>query len=117
MSSHAEIIARELALSPSQVERTLRLFAEGATLPFVARYRKEVTGNLDEVVLGKLIEREEFLHELDARRKTVLDQIRAQDKLTAELEDKILRATDRATLEDLYLPYKPKRQTRASIAR
>ena len=115
--SHARLIATELKLDPAQVERTLALFAEGATLPFVARYRKEVTGNLDEVQLGKIIERSQYLGELDARKKTVLDQIRELGKLTPELEKKITLTLSKTELEDLYLPYKPKRRTRAMIAR
>jgi len=116
-ASHATRIAEELNLDRGQVERTLALFAEGATLPFVARYRKEVTGNLDEVKLGAIQERAAYLGELDARRETVLKEIESQGKLTDELRARIERSLSRSELEDLYLPYKPKRRTRAMIAR
>ena len=95
----------------------MALFAEGATLPFVARYRKEVTGNLDEVQLGAIQERTAYLAELDARRDTVLKEIESQGKLTPELRKKIETTLSKTELEDLYLPYKPKRRTRATIAR
>jgi uncharacterized protein len=111
------LIAQELNLDRGQVERTLALFAEGATLPFVARYRKEVTGNLDEVKLGAIQERAAYLGELDARKETVLKEIESQGKLTPELKAKIERTLSKTELEDLYLPYKPKRRTRAMIAR
>src|SRR5689334_11482817 len=115
--SHASIIAEELKLNRDQVERTLGLFAEGATLPFVARYRKEVTGNLDEVQLGAIQERAAYLGELDARKQTVLTEIESQGKLTPELKSRIERTLSKTELEDLYLPYKPKRRTRATIAK
>jgi uncharacterized protein len=111
------LIAQELNLDRGQVERTLALFAEGATLPFVARYRKEVTGNLDEVKLQAIQERAAYLGELDARKETVLKEIESQGKLTPELKAKIERTLSKTELEDLYLPYKPKRRTRAMIAR
>jgi uncharacterized protein len=115
--THAELIATELSLRPDQVTRTLALFAEGATLPFIARYRKEVTGNLDEVQIGKIEERGRYLKELDDRRAAIEAEIGEQGKLTEELRRKLLAATTKAALEDLYLPYKPKRRTRAMIAR
>jgi len=115
--AHASLIAAELQLRTEQVERTMALFAEGATLPFVARYRKEVTGNLDEVQLGAIQERTAYLTELDARRDTVLKEIDSQGKLTPELRKKIETTLSKTELEDLYLPYKPKRRTRATIAR
>jgi uncharacterized protein len=117
LSAHATIIAEELKLKPDQVGRTLGLFKEGATLPFIARYRKEVTGNLDEVQLGAIQERAQYLEELDARKETVLKEIEGQGKLTAELRARIQRTLSKTELEDLYLPYKPKRRTRATIAR
>ncbi|HZS39923.1 MAG TPA: Tex family protein [Polyangia bacterium] len=116
-NSHAAIIAAELTLTPDQVERTLELLRSGATLPFVARYRKEVTGNLDEVQIGAIQERGAYLEELDARKQTVLDEIAGQGKLTAELKARIERTLSKTELEDLYLPYKPKRRTRATIAK
>src|SRR5258706_919817 len=117
MGHHAAVIARELGLREPQVERTLALFAEGATLPFIARYRKEQTGNLDEVQIGAIAERGEYLRELDARKATVLGEIESQGKLTDALRAKIAATLSKTELEDLYLPYKPKRRTRAQIAR
>ncbi|MDD5695420.1 MAG: Tex family protein [Bacteroidales bacterium] len=114
---YTPVIARELSLSSPQVENTIRLLNEGATIPFIARYRKEMTGSLDEVTLLKIRDRLRQLTELDKRRAVILDSIREQGKLTPELEEQIQQATTMAELEDLYLPYKPKRKTRASIAR
>jgi protein Tex len=114
---HAAIIAGELTLTPDQVARTLELLRSGATLPFVARYRKEVTGNLDEVQIGAIQERGAYLEELDARKETVLKEIESQGKLSAELKARIERTLSKTELEDLYLPYKPKRRTRATIAK
>jgi uncharacterized protein len=111
------LIARELGLGEEQVARTLALFADGATLPFIARYRKEATGNLDEVQIGAIAERAAYLDELDARKKTVLAEIESQGKLTPELRKRIETTLSKTELEDLYLPYKPKRRTRATIAR
>ena len=99
-SSHASLITQELNLDRDQVERTLALFAEGATLPFVARYRKEVTGNLDEVKLGAIQERAAYLGELDARKETVLKEIESQGKLTPELKAKIEATLEKNELED-----------------
>src|SRR5512143_330176 len=113
----AGAIASELSLQRAQVARTLALFADGATLPFVARYRKEQTGNLDEVKLGEIRDRNEYLVELQARKKTILESIAEQGKLTDGLRARIVATTSKTELEDLYLPYKPKRRTRASIAR
>jgi uncharacterized protein len=116
-ASHASIIAEELKLNRDQVERTLGLFNEGATMPFIARYRKEVTGNLDEVQLGAIQERSAYLVELDARKETVLKEIESQGKLSPELKSRIVNTLSKTELEDLYLPYKPKRRTRATIAK
>lgn len=116
----AELIARvavELSLNPAQVERTLALFAEGATLPFIARYRKEVTGGLDEVQLRDVRERAEYIRELEDRRAAILRSIAEQGKLDDTLKAAILAADTKQALEDLYLPFKPKRRTRAMIAR
>ncbi|MGC3962984.1 MAG: Tex family protein [Rhodocyclaceae bacterium] len=110
-------IAEELGVREAQVAATVALLDEGATVPFVARYRKEVTGGLDDTQLRTLDERLTYLRELDDRRDTILKSIREQEKLTPELENSILAATDKTTLEDLYLPYKPKRRTKAQIAR
>lgn len=113
----SRFIAQELSIQPQQVERTLALFAEGATVPFIARYRKDVTGNLDEVQVRGIEERSAYLKELLERKTTILDSIREQGKLTPELEARIQTTTSKTELEDLYLPYKPKRRTRAMIAR
>ena len=93
------------------------LLDEGATVPFIARYRKEVTGNLDEVQIRDIQEKLEYFRELEERRETVLATIEEQGKLTPELKAKIEAALEKTELEDLYLPYKPKRRTKASIAR
>ncbi|HEX8952757.1 MAG TPA: Tex-like N-terminal domain-containing protein, partial [Polyangia bacterium] len=114
---HAPTIARELGVSVTQVERTVALLAEGATIPFIARYRKEATGNLDEVQIAAVDERRTYLTELDARKQTVLAEIEKQGKLTDGLKAKIVGTLSKTELEDLYLPYKPKRRTRATIAR
>jgi protein Tex len=110
-------IAAELALPPVAVAAVVKLLAEGATVPFIARYRKEATGGLDEVQIRNVEERHTYLVELEARRESVLAEIKKQGKLTPELERKIAGASTKAELEDLYLPYKPKRRTRATIAR
>ncbi len=116
-SSLVLTVARELALPVSSVERTLELFGEGNTLPFIARYRKEVTGGLDEVQLRDVRDRAQYLSELEERRTAILKSIAEQGKLDDALKAAILGATTKQVLEDLYLPYKPKRRTRAIIAR
>ncbi|WP_419694602.1 Tex family protein [Mesorhizobium muleiense] len=113
----AAIIAAEITARPEQAAAAIGLLDEGATVPFVARYRKEVTGGLDDTQLRLLAERLVYLRELDARRDTILGSIREQGKLTEELEAKIAAAVTKAELEDIYLPYKPKRRTKAEIAR
>ena len=110
-------IAQELAVKSQQVAAAVGLLDEGSTVPFIARYRKEVTGGLDDTQLRYLEERLAYLRELNERRATILDSIRAQDKLSPELEQAILAAETKTLLEDLYLPYKPKRRTKAQIAR
>lgn len=110
-------VAAALDLPLRGVSAVIKLLAEGATVPFIARYRKEATGGLDEVQIREIEEKRAYVIELEARRKTILEEIERQGKLTSELRDKILAATQRAELEDLYLPYKPKRRTRAMIAR
>ncbi len=110
-------IATELSVHIKQVSAAVQLLDEGATVPFIARYRKEVTGGLDDSQLRLLEERLGYLRELNERRKTILDSIQAQDKLTPELEYAIRAAETKTLLEDLYLPYKPKRRTKAQIAR
>jgi len=110
-------IAQELAVKTQQVSATVALLDEGATVPFIARYRKEVTGNLDDTQLRFLAERLTYLRELNDRRNTVLNSIDSQGKLTPELAQAINDADTKTLLEDLYLPYKPKRRTKAQIAR
>ncbi|HEY9600337.1 MAG TPA: Tex-like N-terminal domain-containing protein, partial [Allocoleopsis sp.] len=112
-----QLLAKELSLSPFQVQNALELFAEGATIPFIARYRKERTGSLDEVQLRDLSERYTYLTELEDRKAAILDAIASQGKLTDELNAQIQACLQKNELEDLYLPYKPKRRTRATVAR
>ncbi|QHE92855.1 S1 RNA-binding domain-containing protein [Pandoraea fibrosis] len=110
-------IADELSVQPRQVAAAVQLLDEGATVPFIARYRKEVTDNLDDTQLRTLEERLLYLRELEERRAAILASIEEQGKLTDELRTAIVAADTKQTLEDLYLPYKPKRRTRAQIAR
>ena len=110
-------LATELNISQRQVSAAVRLLDEGATVPFIARYRKEVTGSLDDTQLRALEDRLGYLRELDARRETVLEAIASQDKLSEPLRDAILAADTKQRLEDLYLPFKQKRRTKAQIAR
>ena len=117
LSVIASTVAQELTLQPRQVASTLALFAEGNTLPFVARYRKEATGGLDETQLRAIQERSEYLRELGDRRDAIRKSIDEQGKLTPELASRLDAITTKQALEDLYLPYKPKRRTRATIAK
>jgi protein Tex len=117
MNRFTDMIAAELSLGRQQVAAALELFDSGATLPFVARYRKEVTGGLDEVQLRDVLERADYLEELEDRRATILKSIEEQGKLDDELRARILAAVTKQELEDLYLPFRPKRRTRATIAR
>jgi len=110
------VIADELSLPEGAVRAVVRLMAEGATVPFIARYRKESTGGLDEVQIRNVGERFEYLTELEARRTSVIAEIKGQGKLTPELLAKLTQAPTKAELEDLYLPFKPKRRTKGSIA-
>jgi len=110
-------IATELSISIKQVQATVQLLDEGATVPFISRYRKEVTGSLDEVAVAAIRDRMEQLRELDKRREAILKSIKDQEKLTPELEAQINAAETMTVLEDIYLPYKPKRRTKATIAR
>ena len=114
---HIFKIAKELALGPRQVSATAALFEEGGTVPFIARYRKEATGSLDEVAIAAIRDRLEQLAELDKRREAILASLEERGLLTDELRDKIMAAETMTTLEDIYLPYRPKRRTRATIAR
>ncbi|RVN01492.1 Tex-like N-terminal domain-containing protein, partial [Sinorhizobium meliloti] len=113
----AAIIASEIKATAAQVAAAVELLDGGATVPFIARYRKEVTGGLDDTQLRVLSERLTYLRELEARRASIVDSIRSQGKMTDELEGKIAGAVTKAELEDIYLPYKPKRRTKAEIAR
>jgi uncharacterized protein len=117
MSSHSKIIAAELAVAEKQVIATIELLDEGATVPFISRYRKEMTGSLDEVQVAAVRDRFQQLRELDKRREAILKALEALGKLDAELEAQINEAANITVLEDIYLPYKPKRKTRASEAR
>lgn len=110
-------IASELGLTTAQTLAVLDLFEESATIPFIARYRKERTGGLDEVQIRAIEERRDYLNDINARRDAILASIDTQGKLTPELKKQIENATTKSVLEDLYLPYKPKRRTRAMIAR
>jgi uncharacterized protein len=111
------IIAKKLVLHYWQVENTIRLMDGGATIPFISRYRKEMTGSLDEVQLMHIKDEYERLRELDARKEAVIKSIEEQEKMTPELRQKIDASVTMSELEDIYLPYRPKRRTRATIAR
>ena len=113
---YAAIIAQQLNLNNRQVEKTIELLEQGATVPFIARYRKEATGSLNEVQITAIRDMLIRLKELDKRREAILTSIREQGKLTPELERQIMAAQSMTELEDLYLPYKPKRRTRATMA-
>lgn len=110
-------LQEELSITREQVEAAVKLIDEGNTIPFIARYRKEVTGSLNDEVLRNLDERLRYLRNLEERKEQVLSSIREQEKLTPELEKKILEAQTLVAVEDLYRPYKPKRRTRATIAK
>ena len=111
------IIAAEMNLPPQGVAAVLKLLADGNTIPFIARYRKEATGGLDEVKVEAIQERNQYIVDLEDRRSTVLASIKEQGKLTDALEKSILACDTKSKLEDIYLPYKPKRRTRATIAK
>ncbi|MCD6308790.1 MAG: RNA-binding transcriptional accessory protein [Candidatus Latescibacteria bacterium] len=117
IESHFRKIAGELSISPKQVEAAVRLLDDGATVPFIARYRKEATGSLDEVAITAVRDRIGQLRALDDRREAILSSLAERDILTEELEERILAAETMTGLEDIYLPYRPKRRTRATIAR
>ena len=117
MTDIQQLIAREFKLSLNRVNNALDLWLEGGTVPFIARYRKEQTGSLDEVQLRDIFERYTYLDELAKRKEKIVEEISSQGKLTPQLEKKIAACLNKTELEDLYLPYKPKRRTRATIAR
>lgn len=112
-----QILADELGLKKAQINAVIQLLDDGATVPFIARYRKEVTGGVDDTQLRILVERLQYLREFTARQAVIIKSIEEQGKLTPELKAQILAAHDKTTLEDLYLPYKPKRRTKTQIAR
>ncbi|HOS91783.1 MAG TPA: Tex family protein [Armatimonadota bacterium] len=114
---HSLIIARELGVAPHQVSSTAALLSEGATVPFIARYRKEVTGALDEVAIAAIRDRLGQLEELDKRRAAIIKSLDERGLLTSELRAQVDAAPSMAVLEDIYLPYRPKRRTRATVAR
>jgi uncharacterized protein len=114
---HIQRISQELALSNKHVKAVASLIDEGATVPFISRYRKEATGSMDEVAVGKIRDRLTELAELDKRRDSILSSLAERDILTDELKIAIEKAKDKTILEDIYLPYRPKRQTRASVAK
>ena len=116
MINIADIIANELGVNSLQVKAAVALLDEGATVPFIARYRKEATGGLDDTQLRNLEERLRYLREMEERREAILKSITEQEKLTPELEQTIKAADTKTRLEDLYLPYKPKRRTKGQIA-
>src|SRR5215204_5783536 len=117
MASISQRIAGELKAQEWQVQAAIDLLDGGATVPFIARYRKEATGTLDDAQLRTLDERLRYLRELEERRTAILNSIESQGKLDDALRREILSADTKARLEDLYLPYKPKRRTKAQIAR
>ena len=114
---YTQTISKELSISQKQVEATLKLLEEGATVPFISRYRKEATGSLDEVQIVNIRDLAEKIKELEKRREFILKTIDEQEKLSPQLKQKIEKASTLTELEDIYLPYKPKRRTKATIAR
>ena len=116
-SKYIQKISIEMEFRENQVGAVLDLLSQGSTIPFIARYRKEATDSLDEVEIALIRDRSIQLEALDRRREVILKSLRDQEKLTDDLAKKIERAESLAVLEDLYLPFKPKRRTRASIAR
>src|SRR3954451_22267855 len=117
ISSIESRLARELSFSSAQVERTVALLDEGNTIPFITRYRKEVSGGLDEEQLRKLADRLEYLRGLEARRAEVERLLEASGNLTPERAAQLAAAETLQTIEDIYLPFRPKRRTRAQVAR
>ncbi len=113
----AQLIAGQLGLRERQVEGTMTLLDDGATIPFIARYRKERTGALDEVQIGNIAEQYSRLKEMAKRKETIVKTIEELGKMTPELQQRIAECWDATALEDIYLPYKPKRRTRAQVAR
>jgi len=112
-----QLIAKDVAVKPGQVDAVIKLLEEGNTVPFIARYRKEVTGSLDEVQIKAVEDRYHYIQQLEQRKEEVIRLIQEQEKLTPELEKSILSATVLQRVEDLYRPYKQKRRTKATIAK
>src|SRR6202000_466783 len=117
MNNHYKKLAAELSIAEKQVSATIALLDEGATVPFISRYRKEVTGSLDEVQVTTLRDRIQQLRDLDKRREAILNSLTEMGKLTPELLKQIDDTETMVALEDIYLPYRPKRKTRATAAR
>ena len=117
ISRWVEQIAKEFSLQVKHVKAVAELLGEGGTVPFISRYRKELTGSMDEVQITNVRDRLEQLRELDKRREAIISSIEKQGKLTPELMSSIVVASSLAELEDIYLPYKPKRKTRATAAK
>ncbi|RAJ88116.1 uncharacterized protein CLV59_101883 [Chitinophaga dinghuensis] len=113
---HIALISSELGISSRQAENTMNLLSEGSTVPFISRYRKEVTGSLDEVQIGRIEDLQKRYKEVDERREFIIKTITEQEKMTPELQEKLEATWVLAELEDIYLPYKPKRKTRATVA-
>src|SRR5690625_1233339 len=112
-----QAIAKELNVNITHIKQVIQLVEEGNTIPFIARYRKEMTGNLDEIQIHKIIEKWSYANQLYERQEEVIRLIAEQGKLTAELQDKILKAKQLQELEDLYRPFRQKRRTRATVAK
>src|SRR5438445_3435747 len=117
LQQHVDKSARELSLRPEQVQATAALLADGATVPFVARYRKEATGSLDEVAIATIRDRLAQLEALEARRTAISASLEERALLTPELRQRLDAAETLAALEDVYQPFRPKRRTRGSVAR
>ena len=117
MTELVQQLASELAVRPAQIEATIRLMDDGASVPFIARYRKEVTEGLDDTQLRQLEARLVYLRDLNERRQKIIESIRSQDKLNETLLARLNAADSKTALEDLYLPYKRKKKTRADVAR
>ena len=114
---YSGIIALELNIASTFIRNTIKLLEEGATVPFISRYRKEMTGSMDEVMIMRIRDRLHQLKELDNRREAIIKSLTEQEKLSNELKKSIEEAATMAELEDIYLPFKPKRKTRAGIAK
>ncbi|WP_372680479.1 Tex-like N-terminal domain-containing protein [Desulfosarcina sp.] len=115
--SHIDLISAEMHLNPAQIKSVAQLLEDGATVPFIARYRKEATGSLDEVAVSAIRDRLGQLQELDSRREAILKSLAQHGHLTEDLQTQVQAAESMSRLEDLYLPYRPKRRTKATIAR